>query len=358
MKTVQLGALIMLPLLSVAGCSSAGSTTGSGGESGTQGSGGTTMGSGGASFGGVTGSGGMLSSGGRPGTAGASALGSGGSTASGGSTTTGSGGGIGGGGRLGGGGRGGTSSGGMTGTGGMGGVSSTGGTPGAGGGAHFSFFATSLAALQRVSGNPDGFGGDLRFGESTGLAGADKICATIAETSMAGAGSKTWRAFLSTVAGPVNAKDRVGQGPWYDRKGRLVASTLEQLLMTRPGDADATIKNDFPNEDGVTNHNPDGSGNVDNHDFLTGTGPMGSLYMPSMAFTCNDWTSSEAVASMGPWVGHSWGAMSGQNWMSALREGGCGPGVNLMEMGGPMRGVYTVGTGGGYGGFFCFALTP
>ena len=46
------------------------------------------------------------------------------------------------------------------------------------------------------------------------------------------------------------------------------------------------------------------------------------------------------------------------NWMSALREGGCAPGINLQQTGGPMMGVYTVGTGGGYGAFYCFALTP
>jgi hypothetical protein len=44
--------------------------------------------------------------------------------------------------------------------------------------------------------------------------------------------------------------------------------------------------------------------------------------------------------------------------MSALAEGGCGPGVNLVEMGPPMPGVYTVGTGGGYGAIYCFALQP
>ncbi|HYJ10235.1 MAG TPA: hypothetical protein VEX18_14530, partial [Polyangiaceae bacterium] len=61
----------------------------------------------------------------------------------------------------------------------------------------------------------------------------------------------------------------------------------------------------------------------------------------------------------GPWCGHSWPRrVSGENWMSALAEGGCGPGVNLAETGGPQQGVYTVGTGGGYGGIYCFALTP
>jgi hypothetical protein len=226
---------------------------------------------------------------------------------------------------------------------------------------------TSLQSLRDLSGSQDGFGGDLRFGEATGLAGADKICATIAERSMPGAGAKQWRAFLSTVAGPVHAINRIGSGPWYDRMGRLVASNLTQLRMDRPGDADPAIKNDLPNEFGVPNHNPDGTGNVDNHDILTGSGMNGMLFMSNMAYTCNDWTFKDAVANMGPQVGHSWcmvtsclpaGAGSGTNWMETLREGGCAPGINLMSGGGPQRGVFTVGTGGGYGAFYCFALTP
>lgn len=88
---------------------------------------------------------------------------------------------------------------------------------------HFSFFVTSFAALQRLAKSPDGFGGDLRYGEPDGLAGADKICREIAESSMPGAGSKTWRAFLSVTKGPdgmpVHAIDRIGNGPWYDRLG-------------------------------------------------------------------------------------------------------------------------------------------
>jgi hypothetical protein len=91
-----------------------------------------------------------------------------------------------------------------------------------------------------------------------------------------------------------------------------------------------------------------------------------------MSSTCNDWTSDVGMApsggsggrggfglANGPWCGHSWPRQgSGVNWMSALAEGGCAPGVNLMENGGPQQGVYTVGTGGGYGGIYCFALTP
>jgi hypothetical protein len=232
--------------------------------------------------------------------------------------------------------------------------------------------------MRELSKSEDGFGGDLRFGEATGLAGADKICRTIAEKSMAGAGQKEWRAFLSTVGGgtgggtPVSAIDRVGNGPWYDRLGRLVAMTKADLLNDRPKGADPAIINDLPNENGVPNHTdgaPGCTGNncPDNHDTLTGTGPDGKLYngkggfgggnATPLDYTCNDWTSS--AKSGKPWCGHSWPRqLSGVNWMSALAEGGCAPGVNLAETGGPQQGVYTVGTGGGYGGIYCFALTP
>ncbi|KFE64865.1 hypothetical protein DB31_1883 [Hyalangium minutum] len=65
----------------------------------------------------------------------------------------------------------------------------------------FSFFVTSLEAMRQLSGSQNGFGGDLRFGEATGLEGADKICRTIAEMSEPGAGQREWRAFLSTSTG-------------------------------------------------------------------------------------------------------------------------------------------------------------
>jgi hypothetical protein len=239
--------------------------------------------------------------------------------------------------------------------------------------AKFSFFVTSLASLRELSKSQSGFGGDLRFGETgdgAGLRGADKICSTIAENSMPGSSAKQWRAFLSSSS--VNAKDRIGQGPWYDRKGRVLAMNLTALLKERPEGAATEIVNDFPNEFGVPNHDPDGTGNVDNHDMLTGTNTTGTLYCPSNAAscTCNDWTSAEATGK--PRVGHSWprsggggggfggggGGGSMNNWMSALDEAGCAPGVSLIEMGPPMANNPTVGSGGGYGGFYCFALTP
>jgi hypothetical protein len=306
----------------------------------------------------------------------------------------------------------------------------------------FSFFVTSLAAMQRLSGNAHGFGGDLRYGEADGLSGADKICTQIAEESMPGAGRKGWRAFLSTVrggpnGGPVHAIDRVGDGPWYDRLGRLVSMTKADLLQQRPN-ADEEIKDDLPNELGVPNHNPDGTGEVDNHDILTGSNDKGQLFENDVRYTCDDWTKSAPDKADSPRVGHSWPRNFGNfpgggfprppagegggrrplppgfpdggvpdggfpppppggfpgfdpanfpdggfpppppggfpgfdpsdidfsgfgdpaNWMSSLNEAGCGPGAFVVEMGPPMESNPTVGSGGGYGGIYCFALTP
>ena len=128
------------------------------------------------------------------------------------------------------------------------------------------------------------------------------------------------------------------------------------LAMTRPEGADAAIVNDFPNEFGIPNHNPDGSGQVDNHDILTGTGTTGTLFSTDWKYTCHDWAS--AVPGDGtPRCGHSW-PRGTQSWMSVLNEAGCAPGINLVESGGPKASDPTVGSGGGYGAIYCFALTP
>lgn len=356
---------------SVGGGSSAGSSSSAGGRSssatstksgGTSGTGGTSGVGGSTGRGGASSAGGATGGGGGSGTGGASSKG--GSTGTAGSAGT-------------------TRSGGTTGT---GGTTGSGGSSATGLG-KFSFFVTSLAALRKLSGSQNGFGGDLRYGQADGLAGADKICTEIAELSMTGSSAKVWHAFLSTSK--VNAIDRVGTGPWYDRLGRIVANTTANLQASRPVGAEATIINDLPNENGVLNHNPDKTGNVDNHDMLTGTDDKGKLY--GATATCSDWTSTATTGSK-PRVGHTWptmangcsttdtrtisgtggssggggggwpggggfGAGSMCNWMSALDEAGCAPGVNLVQTGGPGNDG-TVGSGGGYGGFYCFALTP
>jgi hypothetical protein len=258
--------------------------------------------------------------------------------------------------------------------GGRGGASATGGNASGGAGSasglsKFSFFVTSVNAMKTLSKSDQGFGGDLRFGETgegAGLRGADKICTTIAETAMPGSSVKVWKAFLSAKAGgsgggAVNAKDRVGQGPWYDRTGRLLAQNLTDLLQTRPKGADAAIINDLPNENGVPNHSDNAPGCTanacpDNHDILTGSDTAGALYTRGTNPTCDDWTS--AVGSAGrPRCGHSW-PRGTQSWISVLDEAGCAPGISLVEMGPPNTSNPTVGSGGGYGAIYCFALSP
>jgi hypothetical protein len=229
----------------------------------------------------------------------------------------------------------------------------------------FSFFVVSMKALQTLSGNPRGFGGNLTFGQADGLAGADEICRRAAEMGMPGAGRKTWRAFLSVVKGPngmpVHARDRIGPGPWYDRNGRLVAASLADLFAGSRPKGDPLIVDDLPNERGEPNSKvgPGGyrpTGDFDNHDTITGSDRMGRLRAANVADTCNDWTSASVQGH--PYVGHSWprrGTPSGQEWASDHVTESCVPGLDA-TLGGSDDEL-TIGVTGGYGGFYCFS-TP
>lgn len=220
-----------------------------------------------------------------------------------------------------------------------------GGNPG---GAPFSFFVTSIEAMRKLSNNQNGFGGNLG-----GLTGADKICQDIA--AEAGAGQKTWRAFLSATKGPdgqpVHAIDRIGNGPWYDKNGRLIAMDRAGLLRgPRPaGTAQAVV--DLANEKGQI-QKPFG----DNHDVITGSNKMGMLNSTDPTSTCNDWTSAAATAVRGLICGHSWSRVGSQNWLSEHTVPGCAPGVNLRDN--TVMPGNCIGCNGGYGAIYCFALSP
>ena len=75
------------------------------------------------------------------------------------------------------------------------------------------------------------------------------------------------------------------------------------------------------------------------------------------ASTCADWTSAASSGGR-PGLGHSWPAGSGMSWMQAHSAAGCTPSVSLTQAGGPPAGATGVGDGGGYGGIYCFAVTP
>jgi len=126
-------------------------------------------------------------------------------------------------------------------------------------------------------------------GNLGGLDGADAHCQSLAEA--AGAGDKTWRAYLSTST--VNARDRIGDGPWHNAKGALIAGTLDELH----GDG-----NKIGKETGLTEKGEmvKGRGDTPNqHDILTGSNADGTV---AAGMTCEDWTSNASASKA--FVGH------------------------------------------------------
>jgi hypothetical protein len=121
-----------------------------------------------------------------------------------------------------------------------------------------------------------------------GLAGADEHCQRLG--AGAGAGSKTWRAYLSTnqgaQGGPVNARDRIGKGPWQNFKGTVVATSVEDLHGNN---------NKLGQENSLTERGTmvSGVGMTPNwHDVLTGSQMDGTAWPGNMNLTCNNWSSS------------------------------------------------------------------
>lgn len=189
-----------------------------------------------------------------------------------------------------------------------------------------SFFVTSVGS---------GKGADLG-----GLAGADQHCQTLA--AAAGAGNKTWHAYLSTQ-GPnaVNARDRIGQGPWYNSRGAVVAKNLADLH----GDTleFARIGNNLTKATVFTEKNEaiKGFGDTPNqHDILTGSTPDGKAYTDNADHTCKNWTSSsDGTAQLGHFDRTGGGNTS---WNSTHASRGCSQ-ENLVSTG-----------GAGY--LYCFAI--
>ena len=135
-----------------------------------------------------------------------------------------------------------------------------------------------------------GKGGDLG-----GLAGADAHCQALAAAG--GAGARTWHAYLSTQgAGAVNARDRIGAGPWANAKGVVVAKNVDDLH----SDANTLSKATALTEKGdIVN----GRGDKPNmHDVLTGSTADGRAFAGDADMTCKNWTSGAEGHAM---VGHS-----------------------------------------------------
>ena len=189
--------------------------------------------------------------------------------------------------------------------------------------ANMSFFVTSSNAK----------GGNLG-----GLAGADQVCQALAKT--AGAGNKTWRAYLSTST--VDAKTRIGNGPWYNFKGELIAQNVADLHTADKnkisGETALTEKGTVPNYLKMVDGKAAPAAQPLQHDILTGTNEDGT----KNADTCRDWTVGNADAKA--MLGHAdrLGRNPGVNsWNSIHPSQGCG-----LEQLAPT---------GGAGMLYCFA---
>jgi hypothetical protein len=185
-----------------------------------------------------------------------------------------------------------------------------------------SFFITSVGL---------GKGGDLG-----GLEGADRHCQSLAQA--VGAGSKTWRAYLSTQGpGGVNARDRIGSGPWSNAKGVQIAANVADLH----GDNNKISKETGLDEKGTA---VKGRGDTPNqHDMLTGTQHEGTAVPGADDATCSNWTSStdgqgSAVVGHHDLIGNTQGP---NFWNYSHKTPGCAP-ANLQRV-------------GGAGLFYCFA---
>ena len=186
-----------------------------------------------------------------------------------------------------------------------------------------SFFVTSAGS---------GMGANLG-----GLAGADKHCQQLA--AAAGAGNRTWRAYLSVAAAAgqpaVNAKDRIGKGPWMNAKSVVIAKSVEDLH----SDANNIKKDTALTEKGTV---VNGVGDTPNqHDILTGSNADGTLQMGEAP--CGNFTSASdgtGAASLGH-VDRTGRGAAGSSWNAAHPSRGCSQ-QNLISSG-----------GNGY--FYCFA---
>ena len=170
-----------------------------------------------------------------------------------------------------------------------------------------SFFVSSVGS---------GMGGNLG-----GLAGADKHCQALA--AKAGAGNRTWRAYLSTSMPDVHARDRIGKGPWMNAKGVQIASSVDDLHSDK-----ANINNDTALDEQGRQINPPGGAN--RHDILTGSTADGR----ATTTTCQNWTSSAAdqTAMLGHHDRLTFGK-PGSPWNAAHASKGCSQ-ENLVATGG------------------------
>jgi len=176
-----------------------------------------------------------------------------------------------------------------------------------------------------------------------GLSGADQHCQHLAQA--AGAGKHTWHAYLSTQAADgkpaVNARDRIGKGPWKNAKGETIATSVDDLH---------SANNKLTKQTALTEKGQPVNGRGDQpnmHDILTGAQPDGTAFAAGEDRTCKNWTSSGEGAAM---VGHHdrQGLRdddASKSWNSSHPSRGLGGGCSQDAL----------RSTGGDGRFYCFA---
>jgi len=211
-------------------------------------------------------------------------------------------------------------------------------------------FIASAAMAQKTTDEPLSFfvTSQTNSGNLGGLDGADAICQRLA--AAVGAGNRSWRAYLSTHGTPiqsaVNARDRIGNGPWYNASGVMIAASLADLHGDIQRDSNLLFRGTAltENADLVNGRvRPEGTGNE--HDILTGSDSHGRAFPPGLASsgdnrTCNNWTYDGAEGSA--MIGHhdrqsSWNT----SWNSSHSTKGCS--------------LEDFNKTGGAGRFYCFA---
>jgi hypothetical protein len=207
--------------------------------------------------------------------------------------------------------------------------------------ARMTFFVTSQ--------NP-GKGGDLG-----GIEGADAYCATLA--AAAGAPKRTWRAYLSLAPmdgqPQVDARDRIGKGPWFNAKGVQIAASVAELHSDNP----RMTKETNLTEKGEINPGYGDEGQTNIHDAITGSEADGTLAKPQVAagragtpalplppnMTCNNYTSADPqLSTMNGHIDRNGFTANAKSWNAAHPSRGCSP-----------EGLASTG---GAGQFYCFAI--
>jgi len=209
-----------------------------------------------------------------------------------------------------------------------------------------SFFVTSKTPTQT--------------GNLGGLAGADQICQNLA--AAAGAGNRTWHAYLSTQARPgvpqVNARGRIGNGPWFNAKGQMIAGGVADLHGDNQRDRNAIRLTTVLDEKGAQVPGG-GPGSQQEHDIMTGSDSDGRAFTDGVDHTCNNWTSDAMVSQptadqakdgvppdrVRAMLGHSDRGLQGAgntSWNAAHMSQGCAKQALINS--------------GGSGRFYCFAI--